>query len=49
MLLSCHVHVLEWIYTLYVPEYQVTTCSKQTQYLMSKWQQRDLNPQPLSL
>ena len=48
MLLSCHMCVLEWIYTLQLPECQETHCWKQTQYLKFKWQQRDSNPQPLS-
>ena len=39
---------LEWIYTLYLPEWQRTTCSKQARYLKFKWLQWDLNPQPLS-
>ena len=41
MLLSCHVHVPEWIYTLYLPVCQGTSCSKQAQYLKFKWQQQD--------
>ena len=48
MLWSCHVRVLEWIYTPYLFECQRTTCLKQAPYLKLKWQQRDLNPQPLS-
>ena len=28
MFLSCHVRISEWIYTLYLPEYQGTPCSK---------------------
>ena len=36
--------------TLYsLPECQGTPCSKQTRYLTFKFQQRDSNPQPLSL
>ena len=38
----------EWIYTLRLLEYQETPCPKQAGYLKIKWQQRDLNPQPLS-
>ena len=35
--------------TLYsLPECQGTACSKQEPYLKFKWQQRDLDPQPLS-
>ena len=37
-LLSCHARVSEWIHTYSLPE-----------YLKFKWQQRDSNPQPLSL
>ena len=43
-----HVRVLEWIHTLYLPECQATSSSKQVQYLKFKWLQRDSNPQPLS-
>ena len=36
--------------TLYsFPACQVTPCSKQVPYRKFKWQQQDLNPQPLSL
>ena len=49
MLLSCHVHVLEWIYTLWLPDCKRTPCSKPAWYLMFKWQQRDSNPRPLKL
>ena len=48
MLLSCHVRISEWIHTLYLPECQGTSCSKQVRYLKFKWQQRDSNLQPLS-
>ena len=48
MFLSSHVHVLELIYTLSLPECQETTCSSQAQYLKFKWQQRDSNPEPLN-
>ena len=48
MLLSCHVRVSEWIYTLYLPEFQGNPSWKQAGYLKVKWQQRDRNPQPLS-
>ena len=48
MLLSCHVRVLEWIYTLLLPECQGTPCSKQARYLKLKWWQRDSKPKPLS-
>ena len=33
MLLSCHVHVSEQIHTLYLPECQGTSCSKQARNL----------------
>ena len=36
MLLSCHVRVLEQIYTLSLPERQGTPCSKQARYLKFK-------------
>ena len=48
MLLSCHVRVWEWIYTLYLPECQGTPSSKQARYLKFKWLQRDSKLQPLS-
>ena len=35
--LSCHTRVIEWIYTLLLPEYQGTPCSKQVQHLKVKW------------
>ena len=42
MLSSCHVQVLDWIYTLsFLPECQGTPCSKQTPNLEFKWQQFD--------
>ena len=34
MLLSCHAHVLEWIYNLEWPECQGSPCSKQARYLI---------------
>ena len=37
MFLSCHVCISEWIYTLYLPEYQGTPCLKQAWYLKFKW------------
>ena len=49
MVVSCHVGVLEWIHTLNKLGCQRTPYSKEAQYLKSKWQQRDSNPQPLSL
>ena len=42
--LSCHVHVSEWIHTLYLPERQGMPCSKQALYMRFKWLQRDSNP-----
>ena len=36
MFLSCHVHVLKWIHTLYFPKCQGTPCSKQTRHLTFK-------------
>ena len=49
MILSCHIRVLEWIYTLYLLECRANPCLKQLQYLKYKWVQRDSNPQPFSL
>ena len=46
MLLSCHLQIIDWIYTLYLPECQGTPCSKQELYLKFKWQQQNSNPQP---
>ena len=37
MLLSCHLCILEWIHTLYLPECQGTYCSKQVWYMKVKW------------
>ena len=48
MLLSCHIRLSDWIYTLDLPECQGTPCSKQLRYLKFKWQQRESNPQSLS-
>ena len=48
ILLSCHVWVSEWIYTLHLPEYQGTPYSKQVPYLKFKWSQHDSNLQPFS-
>ena len=28
VLLSCHIHILEWMYTLQLPESQGTPCTK---------------------
>ena len=47
--LSRQISVLEWTYTLQLPECQGTLCSKQVQYLTLKWLQLVSNPQPLSL
>ena len=49
ILLSCQISISEWIYTLQLPGCQETPCSKQARYLKFKGQQRDSNPQPLSL
>ena len=46
MLLSFHGCISEWMHTLYLPECQGTSCSKQAQYLNFKWLQGDSNPQP---
>ena len=46
--LSSHVRVSEWIHTLYLPECQGTSCSKQVRYLKFQWLLLDSNPQPLS-
>ena len=48
MFSSCHVRISGWIHTLYLPEDQVSPCSKQVQNLKFKWLQWDSNPQPLS-
>ena len=40
--------LLEWIYTLLLPEFLGTPCSEQVRYPKFKWLQQDLNPQPLS-
>ena len=40
-LFSCHIRVLEWIYTLQLSEYQGDLCSKQARYLKFEWLQRD--------
>ena len=45
-ILSCHVHVWEWIHTLYFADFEETFCSKQMWYLKFKWGQGDSNPQP---
>ena len=37
ILLSCHVRVSEWIYTLLLPECQGTPCLKQVPNLKFKW------------
>ena len=37
MFLSCHILVLEYIYTLQLPECQGTGCSKQTRYWKFTW------------
>ena len=49
VLFSCQIQVSEWTCTLEIPECQRTLCSKQVWYLKFKWQEWDLNPQPLSL
>ena len=46
MLLLCQVPVSEWIYTLWLPEYEGNPCSKQAQYLKIKWMKRHSNSQP---
>ena len=43
----CYVR-LEWIYTLQLPQYHGTPCSKQVQYLIFKWLQPDSKPQALT-
>ena len=47
--LSCHICVLEWIYSLQLPESQEKYFLKQAWYLKFKWLQRDLNSQTFSL
>ena len=49
IIFSCYRRVSEWIHTLYLPEYQGTPYSKQSQYLKFKWMQPVSNPQRLSL
>ena len=46
MLLSCHVPISEWTYTLHMPEYQGTLFSKKKGYLKFKLLKRDSNHQP---
>ena len=48
MFLSRHVHISEWIQTLFLPKCQGTPCSKQVRDLKFKCLQLDSNPQPLS-
>ena len=38
MLLSCHIRISEWIWTLLLLECQGTPCSKQVQHQKCKWQ-----------
>ena len=40
--------LLERFFTLQLPEYQGTLCSRQVRYLKSKWLQQNWNPQPPS-
>ena len=49
MFLSCHVCVSQWIHTVWLPECQGTSSSKQAQNLKFKWLQLDSNPHSLSL
>ena len=49
MFLSYHIHVLEWIHTLYLPECKEIPYLKQVQSLTFKWMQQDLNQQPICL
>ena len=48
MLLSYHIHISEWIHTVYLTECQRTPCSKQARYLKFKLLQRGSNQQALS-
>ena len=48
MFLSCRVRVLEWIYTLQLPECQGTPFSRQGWNLKVKWLQVYSNPEPLN-
>ena len=48
MFLSCHIHVLEWIHTLQLPELKGTPSSRHVTYQKFKWLQWDLSPAPLS-
>ena len=45
--LSCHISVLEWIYSLQLPECQEISCPKQARYLKFRQLQRGSNPQPV--
>ena len=45
--LSCHVGVSIWMHTVYLPDCQGTSTSKQSRNLKFKWLQLDWNPQPL--
>ena len=47
--LSYHTRILEWIYTLQLPECHGILCWKQAQYLKVKWLQRNLDSQPFIL
>ena len=42
-MLLCHIRVSEWIYTLYLPEWQGNPYSKQAPYLKFKWLWQDSN------
>ena len=48
MFLPCHMCIAERIHTLYFPECQGTSCSKQMRYLKFKWLQQGSNPQLFS-
>ena len=48
MFLSSHIPFSESMHTLYMPEYQGTSCTKQAQYLKFKCLQLESNPQALS-
>ena len=46
MFFPCLTRLSKWVQTLYLPECQKPSSSKQAPYLKFKWQQWDSNPQP---
>ena len=47
--ISSHIRVTGWFYTLELPECHGTPCLKQVPHLKFMWQQQDSNPQPHSV